>query len=467
VIVGVLAALAWWPMLQLDLHGWDTYPMIAAARVSSLGELLGTFGEELMDGRFPGGRYWRPLVHFSFALDHLLFGLAPFGYHLTDLLLVVAAAGVTTLIARRLFAGRVAAFVAGLAYAWHPVHFEVLPLPARRADALCVLFTLLAVLVQLGERRRPVLVALLALAAMGAKETGVVAPLLVIAFAWAAARAEPEGRTGPRANALALGALALYVAARTLVLGGLGGGARTSFAGAVTELPAVAGRYGPLLAYPEPWLGELAAAALPGLVFALLATWIWLLPRAADTAPSAAPDARRVALVLLGWLLAVAVLTGLTGTLRSWYALAFLAPFALALGLVVDRALAARSALRPLALATVALALAVQWGGRFALGVMDEKRAASSAAAHLVERFTVTVESAQPGETLEIDARPPKGSDLRHGEPTRRPMTLAPYSLQAYADLVMPWKPVRVELSTEEAGRASPDEVLVLLIGRS
>ena len=41
-------------------------------------------------------------------------------------------------------------------------------------------------------------------------------------------------------------------------------------------------------------------------------------------------------------------------------------------------------------------------------------------------------------------------------------MTLAPYSLQAYADLAMPWKSVRVELSTPEAGRAEPDEVLVL-----
>jgi len=452
--VAALAVLAWWPMLGLDLHGWDTFPMILAGRVSSLGELFGTFGEELMDGRFPGGRYYRPVVHLSFALDHFLWKLVPLGYHLSDLALVVASAAATAAIAQRLFASRAAAVVAGLAFAWHPVHFEVLPLPARRADALCVLFVLLAIFVQLGERRRPVAALLLALAAMGAKETGVLAPLLVFGFAWAVARPRvPAGLGGSgalRAAAPAFAALGVYALARTLVLGGLGGGPRSSLAGALTSMADVAGRYGPLLAYPEPWLGELAASAVPGLVFALLATWMWLLPRVAGEPPQpasapalAAADGGRLALVLLAWFALVAALTGMTGNLRSWYALAFLPPFALALGLVVDRGLAARRgplpALGSVALATVVLALGIQWGGRFTLDVMDEKRAASTAAMHLVERFVLTAESAQPGETIEIDARPPRGTDLRHGVPTARPMTLAPYSLRAVSELVRCW----------------------------
>lgn len=452
-------------MLGLELHGWDTYPMIAASRVTGLGELFGTFGEELMDGRFPGGRYYRPVVHLSFALDYFLFELAPFGYHLSDLVLLLASAAATAAIAQRLFASHLAAFVAGLAYAWHPLHFEVLPLPARRADALCVLFTLLAILVQLGERRRPVLVALLALVAMGAKETGILAPLLVLAVAWAAG----GERARLRSSAPVFLALVVYVAARTLVLGGLGGGPRVSIVGALTSSPDVAGRYGPLLAYPEPWLGELAASAVPGVAFALLGTWMWLLPRIGEqSAPRT--ESGRIALLLVLWLVLVTALTGMTGNLRSWYAVAFLPAFALALGHVVDRGLAVRrgsaTGLGTAALATVAALLVVQWGGRWTLGVMDEKRAASTAAFRLVEHFTVNVESAQSGETLQLDARPPVGSDLRHGVPTKRPMTLAPYSLQAYADLAMPWKPVRVELSTPEAGRAEPDEVLILLIGR-
>jgi hypothetical protein len=36
-----------------------------------------------MDGRFPGGHYYRPLVHLSFARDFAMWGLNAFGYHLT------------------------------------------------------------------------------------------------------------------------------------------------------------------------------------------------------------------------------------------------------------------------------------------------------------------------------------------------------------------------------------------------
>ena len=72
-IVAALAALAgaitWWSLLELELLGWDSYPMIVAGRVTGFGELIGTFGEELMDGRYPLGRFWRPMAHLAFVLD--------------------------------------------------------------------------------------------------------------------------------------------------------------------------------------------------------------------------------------------------------------------------------------------------------------------------------------------------------------------------------------------------------------
>src|SRR5512138_288753 len=46
--------------------------------------------------------YWAPLTWLSFALDHALWGLQPFGFHLTNLVLHAANAGLAFLVARRL-----------------------------------------------------------------------------------------------------------------------------------------------------------------------------------------------------------------------------------------------------------------------------------------------------------------------------------------------------------------------------
>ena len=49
------------------LLGWDAYPMIAAH-----GSALDAFGTELMDGRYPDGRFYRPVASLSVALDRAI-----------------------------------------------------------------------------------------------------------------------------------------------------------------------------------------------------------------------------------------------------------------------------------------------------------------------------------------------------------------------------------------------------------
>ena len=88
-------------VLDLELMGWDTYPTIAASRVRDLGDLLGGFSEELMDGRYPGGHFYRPLTNLVFALDHALWGLRPFGYQLTNLVILLAGVVAVFVLARR------------------------------------------------------------------------------------------------------------------------------------------------------------------------------------------------------------------------------------------------------------------------------------------------------------------------------------------------------------------------------
>jgi len=177
--VAVVAALTWREMLGLSLYAWDTFPLIAA----SSSDFAHVFTRELMDGRFPGGHFYRPLVELSFAVDHALWGLDARGYHFTDLVvLIVSGALCVRLATRVLGAGNVHwAVLAGLIYVLHPVQFEILPLPPRRADALSAMFVLLAVGLDARRVRWPT--AFACLCAIASKETGVIAAPLVFAFA--------------------------------------------------------------------------------------------------------------------------------------------------------------------------------------------------------------------------------------------------------------------------------------------
>ncbi len=89
------------------------------------------------------GHYW-PVVFTSFWLEHKLWGLAPFGYHLVNVLLHAAISLlVWRLLARLAVPG---AWFAGALFAVHPLHVESVAWVIERKDLLSSLFYLAAVL---------------------------------------------------------------------------------------------------------------------------------------------------------------------------------------------------------------------------------------------------------------------------------------------------------------------------------
>ncbi len=99
--------------------------------------------------------FWHPLSWMSLQLDHDLFGLQPWGYHLTNLLLHVA----NTLLlfaALRWMTGAVwrSAAVAAL-FALHPLHVEPVAWVASRKDVLSTCFWMLTTLCYLWFVQRP------------------------------------------------------------------------------------------------------------------------------------------------------------------------------------------------------------------------------------------------------------------------------------------------------------------------
>jgi hypothetical protein len=170
--------------------------------------------------------YFRPLVALSFVADHALWGLAPWGFHLTNLLLHAATTLVVYAIALRLLASGAAAFSAAALFALHPCHAEAVLWVSGRTDLLAGLASAAAFLLYVHSQqdearaRAFLLTSCVALAlALAAKEVAVCVPLLMLLYAVVAPGSAPLWRRaqGPLLAAAVVGA---YVLARSAVLGG-------------------------------------------------------------------------------------------------------------------------------------------------------------------------------------------------------------------------------------------------------
>jgi hypothetical protein len=143
--------------------------------------------------------HYHPLTWVSFALDHAVWGMNPFGYHLTSLCLHAANAVLFLLLARGLLRRAGCedpwiAPVAALFFAVHPMRVESVAWVTERRDVLSGFFLLAALLAwlrYLPDRRRAWYAAALALfvSSLLAKPWGMTLPfVLLLLDAWPFAR---------------------------------------------------------------------------------------------------------------------------------------------------------------------------------------------------------------------------------------------------------------------------------------
>lgn len=306
----------------------------------------------------------RPVLNFTFALNHALGGLDVRGYHLTNLLMHwVGALALFGLVRRVPIAGRRSSGLAvAVAFAWmlHPLQTESVTYIVQRAESLMGLFCLLTLYcfaraaapaaadvapARFGARTWSALSVVCCLLGAGTKEVMVVVPVLVLFFdrAFFAGDLATAWRTR-RGYYLALASSWLVVAGCLAMTGGDRGGTFVLSDPAawtarwLTQFRAIA-TYLQLAVWPTPLVFEyeayrvgnvtevlpLALLVLPLVVLAAIALWRWP-----------------------GW-----------GFLGLWF-FALLAPSSLLPG--VDQMIVEHRLYLPLAAVIVAGAAAIRWG---------------------------------------------------------------------------------------------------------
>jgi hypothetical protein len=140
----------------LLLYGWtlgfafinDDYTWIAGARVIPGRSWLNA----ALVPPFWSGNFVRPLVQLSFFVNHLCGGVAPFGYHLVNVLLEAANTYLVLRLAHRLLADRSAALLVALLFAVQPAHAEAVTWVSARTELLAATFFLSALLAHCARR---------------------------------------------------------------------------------------------------------------------------------------------------------------------------------------------------------------------------------------------------------------------------------------------------------------------------
>ena len=257
----------------------------------------------------------------SYSLDYYIWGLNPFGYHLTNLILHTGVSLLVLMVMLLLTGGgRAVSWLTAVVFTTHPILVESVPAIARRQDIIAALFLLLSLVffirylsVARGRQGNWFLLASLLgyTFALGAKEIAIVLPVMVCGYLcvyWAPCIGRNNAKTTATGIAEVVKACVpyaavtvAYVAWRAHVLGGMGGHVGRSFVPSIVIRSSVytVKSYFVDLLYPVPLHGAVSGSAIQALsVVSVLVMAVLLVTRL--TRKSTAMGVRRPAAWLEG-----------------------------------------------------------------------------------------------------------------------------------------------------------------------
>ncbi len=164
---------------------WDDKPLIIRKQAffshpSNVFDLLDSADTDFSNVKTP---YYRPLNSLSYMLDHYLWGVHPFWYHLENVLLHVLVVALFYLLLLEVFEDRRLAFFAAVLFAVYPVNAETVDFVSARNTLFCALFSLASLLFLAKGGPKWTILSLVAyfLALLG-KEPAVVLPFFLLSM---------------------------------------------------------------------------------------------------------------------------------------------------------------------------------------------------------------------------------------------------------------------------------------------
>ncbi len=196
------------------------------------------FTHHVWESVMPGApsNYYRPIFLLWLRINNALFGLKPWGWHLTSILMHLVTTVCVYFLSLRIIRDRLTAAIAATIFGLHPVHVEAVVWISGVTEPLMGVLFLASLICYLKarqqDRNRPWLwtSVLLFAAALFTKETALMFPVLIFAYEWlfgqltARAPSQPSYaqrvRYGIRCLWPYLPVVPVYLALRTIVLKG-------------------------------------------------------------------------------------------------------------------------------------------------------------------------------------------------------------------------------------------------------
>ncbi|MDE2815055.1 MAG: tetratricopeptide repeat protein [Gemmatimonadota bacterium] len=182
--LGVLVVVCYLPAILWGGFVWDDKIFVNAEPVREVSGLWQIWFSPIDISIEGEGHYW-PLVYTTFWLEHKLWGFAPTGYHIVNVLLHLVNTLLVWHLLRRLAVP--GAWVVAAVFAVHPLHVESVAWIIERKDVLSGLFYLAAVLAWMRfveQPRRGRYVCSLALYTTGLLSKSIVITLPVALLIW-------------------------------------------------------------------------------------------------------------------------------------------------------------------------------------------------------------------------------------------------------------------------------------------
>lgn len=263
---GVLALLTSLNTLWNNFAADDTQQVLGNVFIKSMRNLPLAFTSSVwsfvsLDIGMTAQPYYRPMFSVLFMINHALFGTSAMGWHLTNVLIHVAATLLVFVVCKEITGRQRIAVIAASLFAVHPTHAESVAWISGMTDPLMALFLLPAFYFYLRYKKngRRILVAValaLYLLALWSKETAVALPLIIgyCELFHFAESASPRARIMRLLPLMALFALptALYFLSRQNAIGAFLGQSilRYPIGPALASIPQVTVKYLALLAVP-------------------------------------------------------------------------------------------------------------------------------------------------------------------------------------------------------------------------